>query len=82
MNTPFLIIADDLSGAADCAVGFALAGLDSTVLLGCDVSPGLQATVLTVDTDSRRDAAEVAAGKARAALDRHCLLYTSPSPRD
>jgi len=71
VNTPFLIIADDLSGAADCAVGFALAGLDSTVLLGCDVSPGLQATVLTVDTDSRRDAAEVAAGKARAALDRH-----------
>ena len=69
----FLIIADDLSGAADCAAGFVAAGFDSAVLLGDgDVgAPTPSAAVVTVDTDSRRDVATVAADKARATLARH-----------
>jgi 4-hydroxythreonine-4-phosphate dehydrogenase len=72
VNHAFLIIADDLSGAADCAVGFVAAGFDSVVLLdvgGPDAAPSVE--VVAVDTDSRRDAAPVAAGKARAALAVH-----------
>ncbi|MGF6528722.1 four-carbon acid sugar kinase family protein [Variovorax sp. PvP013] len=72
MNHAFLIIADDLSGAADCAVGFVAAGFDSVVMLGTGSRDVLSSTaVVAVDTDSRRDAAPVAAGKALAALDAH-----------
>ncbi|MEH3086650.1 MAG: four-carbon acid sugar kinase family protein [Xylophilus ampelinus] len=70
MHPSYLIIADDLSGAADCAAGFARAGLASEVLLGAD-APAPGADVVTVDTDSRRDDAATAAAKARAALARH-----------
>jgi uncharacterized protein YgbK (DUF1537 family) len=48
-----LIIADDLSGAADCAIGFAGAGRRTVVTLdasGADAS----ATVIAADTDTRR----------------------------
>jgi D-threonate/D-erythronate kinase len=45
------ILADDLSGAADCAVGGARAGLKSIVLL--DDSVGEPAQVIAVDADSR-----------------------------
>jgi 4-hydroxythreonine-4-phosphate dehydrogenase len=58
-----LIIADDLSGAADCAVACCNAGLESFVALDVNGAP---AEVLAVDTDSRRlDAAEAAAVCAR-----------------
>ncbi|KSW23908.1 MULTISPECIES: four-carbon acid sugar kinase family protein [unclassified Pseudomonas] len=55
-----LIIADDLSGAADCAVGFASRGWRSLVML--DARPTqAQVEVIAVDTDSRRlDAAQAA----------------------
>ena len=46
------ILADDLSGAADCAIGAAKAGLDSVVLLDAD-APDQGAAVLAVDSDSR-----------------------------
>lgn len=72
MNHAFLIIADDLSGAADCAVGFVAAGFDSVVLLDTGSEAAVPtASVVAVDTDSRRDAGPVAAGKALAALDAH-----------
>jgi uncharacterized protein YgbK (DUF1537 family) len=71
VNRRFLIIADDLSGAADCAVGFAIAGLDSAVLLGGEAAAPQAASVVTVDTDSRRDAPARAAAKAQATLGRH-----------
>lgn len=72
MNHAFLIIADDLSGAADCAVGFVAAGFDSVVLLDTGSEAAVPtASVVAVDTDSRRDAGPVAAGKALAALGAH-----------
>src|SRR6478752_8547454 len=49
-----LIVADDLSGAADCAIGCTLAGLETLVLL--EPSAALAeggATAVAVDMDSR-----------------------------
>lgn len=74
MDSNFLIIADDLSGAADCAVGFANAGHASAVLLHAEAAAGMDARdlpALTVDTDSRRDAPRTAANKALRALRQH-----------
>jgi uncharacterized protein YgbK (DUF1537 family) len=53
MTTPGLvIIADDLSGAADCAVVCVQAGLDTLVILG-DLAQEPVADVLSVDGDTR-----------------------------
>ena len=72
MTHDFLIIADDLSGAADCAVGFVAAGFDSAVLLKIENREAMpSAAVVALDTDSRRDTGPAAADKARAALDAH-----------
>jgi uncharacterized protein YgbK (DUF1537 family) len=53
-----LIIADDLTGAADSAVAFAQAGLSTRVLFagadGLQSGPGQAPRVLALDTDSRR----------------------------
>ncbi|WP_275628874.1 four-carbon acid sugar kinase family protein [Pseudomonas sp. 273] len=69
-----LIIADDLSGAADCAVGFASLGWPTLVML--DARPTqAQVQVIAVDTDSRRlDAAQAAQRSVAAfhALARPC----------
>jgi len=46
------ILADDLSGAADCAIGAAKAGLKSVVLLDAG-APDQGAKVIAVDSDSR-----------------------------
>ena len=55
------ILADDLTGAADCAIGAALAGLKSVVLLEPD-DGGAQGDVVSVDSDTRhRPAAEARA---------------------
>ena len=66
----YLVVADDLSGAADCAAGFASAGLSTSVLLDAQASAGAQSdvAVLTVDTNSRRDTAAEAAAKLQAVL--------------
>jgi uncharacterized protein YgbK (DUF1537 family) len=48
-----LIIADDLSGAADCAIGFAAAGLNTVVVLDPS-NASAQAQVIAADTDTRR----------------------------
>ncbi|WP_449432450.1 four-carbon acid sugar kinase family protein [Pseudomonas putida] len=62
-----LIIADDLSGAADCAIGFTRAGLRTLVAL----SPGQafgDAQVIAIDTDSRRLSPKDAAASAVSAF--------------
>lgn len=48
-----LIIADDLSGAADCAIAFASAGLSTVVTLDASHNTG-DASVVAIDTDTRR----------------------------
>src|SRR5918911_338251 len=60
------IIADDLTGAADCGIAFALAGLSTFVAFGKGAPPA-DAQVLALDTDSRAVSAEEAARRARAA---------------
>jgi uncharacterized protein YgbK (DUF1537 family) len=58
-NTMF-ILADDLSGAADCAIGAAKAGLKSVVLF--EPGSAVEAEVVAVDADTRhRPAAEAGA---------------------
>jgi 4-hydroxythreonine-4-phosphate dehydrogenase len=47
-----LILADDLSGAADCGVAFKGAGLDTIVALG-DVAGEAHCDVLSIDADTR-----------------------------
>ena len=63
-SAELLIIADDLSGAADCAVTCFDAGLASLVVLNGDAETP-HAEALAIDTDSRRltaaQAAEVTA---------------------
>ncbi len=54
-----LIIADDLTGAADCAVSCATAGADTVVLLDAKAAPG-GATAVSVDVNSRAMTAQEA----------------------
>lgn len=78
----WLILADDLTGAADCAIAFARRGLDATVgwhagAASQGVTPGWAmptgGAVLAVDADSRRlPAAEAAA--------RHTALFRRLHP--
>jgi uncharacterized protein YgbK (DUF1537 family) len=66
-----LVIADDLSGAADCALAFAASGLKAVVLLSRSTDMrAMAADVLAVDADSRRLAAHEAA-TVNAGLVRH-----------
>src|SRR4051812_38664729 len=55
-----LIIADDLSGAADCGIACTLAGLDTVVVLG-EANVPVRAEAVSVDADTRRLSAEAAA---------------------
>lgn len=61
-----LIIADDLSGAADCAIAFASAGLRTVVTLDPGHDTG-QADVIALDTDTRRLSPDEAARRSVAA---------------
>lgn len=54
-----LIIADDLSGAADCGIACTLAGLDTVVVLG-ETNIPTRAEAVSVDADTRRLSAEAA----------------------
>ena len=64
----WLILADDLTGAADCAAAFARRGLAASVAWG---GGGAEAAVLALDLDSRRSGPEAAAAGHLAALGRH-----------
>ncbi len=48
-----LIVADDLSGAADCAIGCTLAGLETIVLLEPSPAVSEGAAAVAVDVDTR-----------------------------
>ncbi|GCB05806.1 4-hydroxythreonine-4-phosphate dehydrogenase PdxA [Ralstonia sp. SET104] len=62
-----LILADDLSGAADCAVAGVRAGLRSAVMLRADMGQPISADVLALDTDTRRaNVADAAAAQVAA----------------
>ena len=61
--TDVTVIADDLTGAADCGTAFALAGLPTFVSIGNAPAPD-SAQIVSVDTDTRRLAAEDAARRA------------------
>ncbi|HET9375002.1 MAG TPA: four-carbon acid sugar kinase family protein [Chthoniobacterales bacterium] len=60
--TDCLILADDLSGAADCAVSALPAGLDAEVFLTADGAPEAATAVVAIDLNTR----EVNAERARA----------------
>src|SRR5689334_22692368 len=60
--TKILILADDLSGAADCAGGCAAAGLDTLVLFDAAAAPQATASVLAIDLNSRDATAADAGG--------------------
>jgi len=61
------IIADDLTGAADCGIAFALAGLPTFVAFGAREEAPASAQVVAVDTDSRAARPAEAAERVRAA---------------
>lgn len=63
------ILADDLTGAADCGIAFAAAGLATFVAFGA-APPPPETEALAVDTDSRREGAGEAERRARAAAGR------------
>jgi uncharacterized protein YgbK (DUF1537 family) len=71
-----LIIADDLSGAADCAIAFASAGLSTVVTLDASDDTG-DASVVAIDTDTRRLSASQAAERTLMA----CQTLRKPAQR-
>ncbi|MGC9159348.1 MAG: four-carbon acid sugar kinase family protein [Terracidiphilus sp.] len=67
----FLILADDLSGAADCAIGFAAAGHFAVVALDAKSTDEFrQADTVAIDTDTRRCAPVEAAARSVAAYSK------------
>jgi D-threonate/D-erythronate kinase len=73
MTDNWLILADDLTGAADCAIPFAKNGIDSIVTWGeRDDAEEEQPTVLSYNLDSRTVSASDAVARHRKVLDR-CL---------
>src|SRR5215210_7918090 len=71
-----LIVADDLSGAADSAIACAAAGAETMVLLDPKSSPS-GATVVAVDANSRPMAPEEAGLAAAAVVERLYVQDTS-----
>jgi uncharacterized protein YgbK (DUF1537 family) len=74
-----LILADDLSGAADCGVAFTRAGLHTTVALD-DVKGDVHSEVLSIDADTRGLVEELAKKRVdrlvrKYAVDRDLLLF-------
>lgn len=70
MSGRWLILADDLTGAADCAIAFARRGLAAGVNWGEGVEAGAQPAVFSYDADSRGMTAEQAAARHRLVLER------------
>ena len=70
MSGRWLILADDLTGAADCAIAFARRGLAAGVSWGEGVDAGAQPAVFSYDADSRGMTPEQAAARHRQVLER------------
>jgi 4-hydroxythreonine-4-phosphate dehydrogenase len=70
MSERWLIVADDLTGAADCAIAFAKRGKAATVGWGERGDTGAAGTVFSYDADSRGLPETAAAARHRAVLDR------------
>lgn len=64
----WLILADDLTGAADCAIAFARQGQEASVAWGAEA---VDSPVLALDADSRRLPPPQAAARHAALLDAH-----------
>ena len=62
----WLILADDLTGAADCAIAFSRSGLPAAVTWHPD---GAEALVIAIDADSRAHSPEEAAAKHRQLIE-------------
>ena len=71
MKQSWFVLADDLTGAADCAIGFAKNGLVADVLFESDAAAVTDAPVLAVDAASRPLSAGAAARKHAVLLGRH-----------
>ena len=70
MSGRWLILADDLTGAADCAIAFARRGLVAGVSWGEGPDAVAQPPIFSYDADSRGMTAEQAAIRHRHALER------------
>ncbi|MBW4023995.1 MAG: four-carbon acid sugar kinase family protein [Proteobacteria bacterium] len=66
MPERWLILADDLTGAADCAIAFARSGLPAAVIWQ---PAGPDEAVLAIDADSRADDPEAAAKRHRLLIE-------------
>lgn len=73
MSASIVIVADDLTGAADCGIACTAAGLDSVVVFG-EISRvlDLSADAIAFDTDTRRQPPEVAGAATELAIRRLC----------
>ena len=71
MKQSWFVLADDLTGAADCAIAFAKNGMVSDVLFEGDAAAVSDAPVLAVDAASRSLPAAEAAQRHAALLTRH-----------
>ncbi len=73
MAASVVIVADDLTGAADCGIACTAAGLDTVVVFG-DLSrtSGLVADAIAFDADTRRRSPEVAAAATKLAVRQLC----------
>ena len=63
-----VLLADDLTGALDCAAAFAGRGVSSFVSTGRDIAGAPQADLLSVNMDTRRMPARAAAAVVAAAV--------------
>src|SRR3984957_2713599 len=68
MNAHFTMLADDLSGAADCAVPFARAGLSTEVFLQPELVARTDPSVASIDLNTRGLASVAAMGVTARAL--------------
>ena len=68
MNPSWFIVADDLTGAADCAIAFAKSGMPASVLFEGGEAADVPGGVVAVDVASR------ALSGAQAAKAHVCLL--------
>ncbi|HEY0792299.1 MAG TPA: four-carbon acid sugar kinase family protein [Chthoniobacterales bacterium] len=73
MNPLIVIVADDLTGAADCGVACTAAGLDTVVILGeAAAADALAAEAVAFDADTRSRRPEAAVAATARAVRRLC----------